>query len=410
MSDAASKMTKAKTRLVLNHPFFAVIALRLEYIESRHVPTMATDMVRVFWNPDFVDKLTVNEVAAVIMHECLHVAWLHGLRRGNRDPLLWNIACDFAINPVCLDAGAQLPMMGGTKEKPNYCYDAKYRDWSAPAIYEDLLKNAKKITFKIGGPPQEGDGQGEGQGQGQDDGQTPLWGEILDARGEDGKPLSEAERSELEEEIKIAVKSAAEQAKMRGKLPAGLEGLVEAVGKPKVNWRDYIQNWVSGKIPDNYTWTRPNRTMMANYGIYMPRMQLNGAGIGVLSVDTSGSVSDQELRDYVREIAGVIEICSPEKLYIIQHDAIVQRVDEWESGEDFSKLHIKGRGGTCIRPSFEYALNKIDEQIDWMICFTDMGIGDFPTAAEAPDFPVLWCATGPDIAPFGTYLPLKDAI
>ena len=64
--------------------------------------------------------------------------------------------------------------------------------------------------------------------------------------------------------------------------------------------------------------------------------QLYNAGVGVLSIDTSGSVSDQELIEYVREVTGVIELCSPDKLYIIQHDAIVQREDEWEAGMDFS--------------------------------------------------------------------------
>jgi predicted metal-dependent peptidase len=182
---------------------------------------------------------------------------------------------------------------------------------------------------------------------------------------------------------------------------------VEAVGKPTINWKEYLQTWVSGRIPDNYTWVRPNRKMMANYGIYMPRMQLNGAGIGVLSIDTSGSVSDAELKKYVTEIAGVIEICNPEKLYIIQHDAVIQDIYEWNAGDEFTRLKIVGRGGTNITPSFKQA-QKFDEQIDWMICFTDMEIGDWPK--EAPDFPVLWAATGGDNAPFGTYINLRDTI
>ena len=132
-------------------------------------------------------------------------------------------------------------------------------------------------------------------------------------------------------------------------------------------------------------------------------------GVGILSIDTSGSVSDDELRKYVREIVGVIEMCNPDKLIIIQHDAIIQKIEEWEGGNDFSSLKVKGRGGTCIAPVFRH-VEKLDEPIDWMICFTDMGICDYPPAAKAPDFPVLWAATGPMNAPFGTYIPVKDAM
>jgi predicted metal-dependent peptidase len=140
-----------------------------------------------------------------------------------------------------------------------------------------------------------------------------------------------------------------------------------------------------------------------------PSIQLNGAGIGVISVDTSGSVSDAELVKYVTEIAAVVEICNPDKVYIMQHDAKVNRVDVWEPGEDFRNLKITHRGGTRIKPSF-VETETLDEQIDWMICFTDCGINDYPTAAEAPDYPVLWAATGPDNTPFGTYISLRDPI
>ena len=408
MSSADDKMTRAKARIMINHPFFAVIIAGMEYINAadakmeKYFPTMATDGKRCWYNPAFVDKLTVNEVAAVIMHEGLHVAWLHHLRRGNRDPLIWNIACDYAINHVIKEAGMQLPASA--------LMEAKYLNWSAYEIYSDIMKDVKtiKVRFSSAGTGSKGQQDQNGQDKGDGNG-DPLWGTVVDLEGEDGKPLSEAERSEIESEVKIMVQQAAVTAKQRGKLPGSLAGLIEAVGKPKVNWKDYIQSWVKGKVPDNYTWTRPNRKWMANHGIYMPQIQMNGAGVGLLSIDTSGSVSDAELVMYITEIVGVIEMLNPDKLIIIQHDAIITKVDEWEAGMDFKDLHIKGRSGTNITPSFDYAA-KMDEAVNWMICFTDMGIVDYPSAKDAPEFPVLWCATGPDNAPFGTYLPLREAM
>lgn len=415
MSALEDKIVKAKTRMILNQPFFAQIAVSLQFVNtddmgegvSKQITTMATDGTHVYWNPQFVEELSLDEVTGVIAHEVMHVVWLHMLRRGDRNHTLWNIAGDYAINPTVMDAGFILP------RDPKYkgLYDEKYRNWTADAIYNDLLKDAVKIEmeFSADGDPDSGDDKGDGQGG---KGKKVLWGAILDAKGKDGEPLSESQKRELEEEIKIKVKSAAEAAKSIGKLPGGLEGLIDAVGKPKINWKDYIQNWVSGKIPDDYSWTRPNRKMMTNYGIYMPRMQMNGAGIGVLSIDTSGSVSDEELRSFVREIVGVIEICNPEKLIIVQHDAIVQKIEEWQAGDDFSGLKIKGRGGTNITPVFK-KLSDLDDPIDWMIVFSDMEISDWPPAKNWPEFPVLMCGTGPDTSPKdapGTYLPLRDAI
>lgn len=402
MSDPIlSKLDRAKTDLVLHHPFFAVIALSLPMIEENSPwnKTMATDGFAFYWNRSFVESLDVMELAGVIMHEVLHVVWLHMLRRGNRDPKLWNFAGDYAINLVILDTKAKLPTKVGGK-KFSFLYDEKYRDWSVFKIYDDLLKNAKKIKIGISLPDSK---------PGDSEGKEEVWGVVIDAKSADGKPLSESERAEIEEEVKIKIQSAVAQAKAIGKLPAGLEGLVKAVAAPKVNWQDYIQQWVKGHVPDDYTWRRPNRKWMTGYDIYMPRTQLNGAGVGVLSIDTSGSVSDEELHWYINEITGVIDMCKPDALYIVQHDSVIQKIDRWEHGMDFSELHIKGRGGTCIMPTFKQ-LDNFDEQIDWLICFTDMGIGDYPTGADIPDIPVLWCATGPKNVEFGTYIDLRRAM
>jgi len=399
------KMTRAKRYLVQYQVFISAVATRLIYIEAP-VGTMATDMRHVYWDPNFVKNLSVLETAAVIAHEAFHVIFLHGLRRGERDPLLWNLAGDFAINIILREMGLRLPLMGGTESKPGYCYDEKYRDWSVYEIYDDLLKNkdkwVKEYVLMV-----DADGQPDKDGK-DAKGRKVVFGEISDAKGKKGKKASETQKRELEERIKEVVHNAAQAAKQRGELPGCLEGLVEAVGKPKIEWKDYIQSWVSGVTPDNYTWQKPNRRVLGNYGMIMPTIQFNGAGVGVLSVDASGSVTDKELQYYATEIAGIIDMCGPDKLYIIVHDAVVQSVTVWEPGEDFKHLRIKGRGGTCIAPSFKAAA-ELEDEVNWMVCLTDMGICDYPSPDEAPDYPVLWAATGPDNAPFGTYIPIKDA-
>lgn len=386
---AERKIDKARSQLIIDEPFFGIIALGCSFVEAPWCKTAATDGFRIYWARDFFDKLTEKEVKGVVVHEILHIAWLHMLRVRNRDLKLWNIAADCAINQAIIEGKFTLPKGGIDPNSPQF---SKYKDWNVERIYQDLFDNAIKVNFKFDST----DGSGDGE----------TWGAVIPAMGEDGKPLSEDERSAIEHDVKERIMGAARFAKQRGKLPGSLEGLIEAAGKPKIDWKNYIQFWVSGVKPNDYTWTRPNRKMLANHGVYMPRMKLTGAGHGVLSIDESGSVSDDELRDYTREIAGMIEVCNPEKLTIILHDAVVTHVYEWNAGDDFSNLKVKGRGGTRIQPSFD-KVKTLDEPVDWMICFTDMGICDFPSKEEAPNFPVLWCATGDDIAPFGTYLDLR---
>lgn len=399
-SAAFEKMTKAKIVIVREHLFFSVIAMGVEYIETKSIPTMGTDGKRILYNPDFVDRMTISETVAVIIHEILHVAYLHPLRLKERNPLLWNFACDYVINLIVDDMGLKFPAW------LTPLFDKKYTGMSAEEVYNLLRKD----------PPPGGGGWclnedigGGGDGDGDSNGKKPLWGEVFKPKNDDDTEMSQSELDALEQQTKQVIHRAAEAAKKRGVLPGSMEGLIEAVGKPKIDWKNYIQSWVNGVTPDNYTFAKPNRRVLGNYGVFMPSMEFNGAGVGVLSVDCSGSVSDDELREYAREITGVIDMCKPDKLYIIVHDSIVQDVFEWHRNEDFSSLKVMGRGGTNIQPSFDKA-KTFDEEINWMICFTDMGIGDYPAAKDAPDYPVLWAATGPMNAPFGTYIPIRDAI
>lgn len=376
--EALTKITQAKTRLIANHPFYAHIALSTPMIENNEPGMrMATDMQNIYYSVEFVKEHSINELAGVICHEVLHIAFMHGLRKGTKDHMLWNVACDFAINHIVLDSGLKLPT--------DCLYDEKYKDMTAEKIYEDIVKNAKTITIS--------------------------WGGFTPPKGAGGKSLSPAQKAELEAEIKIKVSEAANAAKARGKLPGSLQGLIEAVGKSKIDWKDYIQQWVSGTTPDNYTWNRPNRSFLVNHRVFMPRMQLNGAGNGILSVDTSGSVSDQELTTDVTEVTGIIELCTPDSLKIIQHDSVIHSVTDWEAGEEFRSLKITGRGGTCIRPTFEWIKN-YDGPIDWIIIFSDMEIFDWPPPSEWPDVPVLLASTGAkDTSPAGcnaTYINIRD--
>ena len=398
------KIARAKTKLMVSQPFFSVLAFGMPTIEADWCETMATDGRNIFYNAEWTESLHVDEVAGVLCHEVLHAAFHHPLIIGNRDHKLWNIACDFAINPIVLGCkGMRLPGVAhkadSKSKEAGYLLDPKFKDMAASQVYALLLQEAKEVQMRFDGRPQEGEGEGEG---------PQIAGGVVEPQTEDGKALSQADLKEAQAEQDLKTQEAAGHAKKVGNLPGSLEGLVKAVGKPKVDWHNYLQSWLKGTRPDDYTWRRPNRRMFAAHGIYMPTMEFRGVGKGIVSFDVSGSVLDQELVFYLTEVLGMVGACKPEEVHLIQHDTFIRDVKILDGQEEnFSELAIKGRGGTNIQPSFDY-VEKLDFVPDWFIAFTDMGIYDFPS--EAPDYPVIWCSTGGDQAPFGQVVMLKDPL
>ena len=123
----AVRIQKARTALLLDHPFFGSLLFRLGGRASGSIQTMATDGVSLFYNPAFVETLNAAELAGVLAHEVMHPALQHHTRRADRDRKRWNMACDYAINPLLLDAGLTLPK--------DVLIDHRFLGMSAECIY-----------------------------------------------------------------------------------------------------------------------------------------------------------------------------------------------------------------------------------------------------------------------------------
>ena len=135
------RIQKARTSLILDHPFFGSLLFRLKGRECRSIQTMATDGVSLFYNPDFVETLNAATLAGTLAHEVMHPALHHHVRRSGRDPKRWNVACDFAINPLLVDAGLSLP--------DGVLIDDRFRGMSAEQIY-NLLESESETEQDSG--------------------------------------------------------------------------------------------------------------------------------------------------------------------------------------------------------------------------------------------------------------------
>lgn len=362
--DIERKLSKAKTALVLEHPFVGSIALNLPFVLTEDIPTAAVNGKQIAFNPNFVNDLSDEELKFLIAHECFHPMLEHNWRRGERDPKRWNQACDYVINKLLTDEGIGRMPEGGLLSDEIY----KAGGGTSDGIFKIL-------------PEDSDDGSGNGHGDPMDD--------CQDAEGDP------AEQAQQEAEWKVKVAQAAQSAKMMGKLSAGMERFVGDLLQPKVDWRDVLQRFITKVRTDSRTFARPNRRF-AMQGLYLPSVTGEVLGEIVFAVDCSGSISQDEIDQYASEIRTVHEDMSPVALHVVYFDSSVSHHDKFER-DDTVEVKPHGGGGTAFSPVFEF----IDEQgIDPVACvfLTDLCCSDF---GSAPSYPVLWVSTYADNAPFG---------
>ncbi len=389
------RIQKARTALLLDHPFFGSLLFRLKGHETRSIKTMATDGISLYYNPDFVDTLNAATLAGTLAHEVMHPALRHHTRRAGRDPKRWNEACDYAINPLLLDAGLRLP--------EGVLVDNRFRGLSAEEIYNRLTLERKASATPNGTDNSENDGQvcGEAEVTGLMSPTTEGGiGQVLDAPVKGGNDL---EAEEQEREWTIAVHQAATVAARAGKLPAAVQRTLKGAAEASVDWREMLRRLWSETTPADYSWSRPNRRHIWA-GLYLPGVQREGIGEIAIAVDCSGSVNERQLRLFEAEVRSILEGQRPQRVHVLYFDAIVQKVETYQTGEQVS-LRPTGGGGTEFGPCFEW-LEAHHIQPQTLVFLTDL-YGSFPSSA--PAYPVLWASTGGRQAPFGEVIPMQAA-
>jgi predicted metal-dependent peptidase len=180
---------------------------------------------------------------------------------------------------------------------------------------------------------------------------------------------------------------------MMGNLPAGIEGFVDELLKPKLPWRELLRRFAQSSKADDYTWRWPNRRHIGG-DLYLPSLHSEAMPPMVVVIDTSGSTSEFQ-EQFGGEMKSIVEEVLPEKTVVIYCDCAVQKVKTFERGELVLEHH-KGNGGTSFIPPFEY-VEKEGIEPACLIYLTDLE-GNFP---EPPPYPVMWVSTTNAVAPFG---------
>lgn len=383
-----SKVTKCVSGIVLDDPFYGYVLLRLKIVETTDIPTACVDGVNLFYNPYFIDTLNARQTKGLFKHEVMHLALLHHVRRGNRDGERWNMAADYVINALLLKSGEELP--------PDGLVDEKYADFSTEHVY-NLLEQEEEEGGQDGEPCEDGEEGRSGRGK------RPLWGEVADHP--DMANATEDAIKQIEEDVRVEIINAYNAAKLQGKLPAGMDRVIGSIRESKLPWKRILAKYFRSRKPAGEDWMVPNRRFL-QAGIYLPGRRQQKMGSVVTVLDTSGSVTESEIDEFVASLNSILKGVQPETVDVIYADSAVAGHQVFKPGQALTvdKLQIKGGGGTDFRPAFEF----IDENIKnphVVVYLTDMW-GPFPDSP--PKYPVIWVSTSKDKkAPFGKTLEVE---
>jgi len=391
---ARERLVTARIGLLLRHSFFGNLATRLTLINADEwCATAATDGQKFYYNSRFIMMLKPKEVEFLVAHEVLHVVYDHMGRRGDRDPQIWNIADDY-----CVNADLKRHKIGQFITTVPCLYEQKYDGKAAEEVYDDLMKNVKKISMDdlidqlLDDHLDSEDGDGEGDGE---DGTGNKKGK--------GRPqLSDEEKERIRQEVKQAIINASSTAEA-GSLPAGVERLIRQATDPVMPWRELIQTNLTSAIRTDYSWMRPSRRGWHMDAI-MPGMTPGEEIDVVVAIDMSGSISNSQAQAFLGEIGGMMDAFDGYKVHVFCFDTEVYNPQDFnsENMDGIDTYEPMGGGGTDFDAIFEY-LKKVGNVPKRLICFTD----GYPCGSwgDADYCDTTWVIHGDKNPnpPFGTY-------
>jgi predicted metal-dependent peptidase len=382
------KVQKAKITLMRN-PKFALLSGILMVGKTKvmdGIPTACTNGRDEIYGRGFVKKLRDQELNFVVAHENYHKMYRHlttWRKLHDEDASLANAACDYVINLSLkdLDPNEQVIAMprytdGEMKGKGMGLVDERFRGMNAKQVF-DILKQEKE---------EGGGGNGDGEGDGGFD----------DHDWDSAKDMPEEEKKELAREIDQAIRQGImARNKVAGTGADGADRELAELLEPKVNWREVLRDFVKAtcNAKDASSWRKVNRRFLST-GTYMPSLIGEKVGHLVVAVDTSGSVGNDELAEFLSEVKGIAEEVNPACVDLLYWGSSVVAHETYGDGEAsniVSSTRPVGGGGTSPSCISEYLKEK-NIAPECVIILTDgMVGGDWGSEWTAP---TLWCIVG----------------
>ncbi|MBQ3292561.1 MAG: hypothetical protein IJH43_09425 [Mogibacterium sp.] len=372
------RILKARMSLMARNGFYGILLMHIQFALDESVGTAATDGVKMYFAPSFLDVITDRELVFVMQHEILHVVLRHCLRTGERDNFLFNVACDIVVNSTILESnGNDVRSISLQKygESMHIAPDGKEgRLYTAEEVYEMLEKDLSGSRGSRSGGFKLTDNHSK-------------WGTSTEPG------LEELWEQRLREAYEAAQKG-------RGNLPAGLKRAIEELLEPVTDWRTLLNDFVQEELVD-YSFTPPDRRF-PDSPFFLPDFNVMDEVVRnvLFMIDTSGSMTKKEITQAYSEVKGAIDQYSGRlEGWLGFFDEEVIKPLPFMDEQEFKLIRPYGGGGTSFEAVFNYIRDEMAGlEITSIIILTD-GYAPFPPESAAMGIPVLWLINNKQIDP-----------
>jgi predicted metal-dependent peptidase len=407
MHALTTRLSVQRWKLLEAEPFLGYLALELPsyVLKSTGDPkeTAFTNFTSYSFYDDFCSKLTDPMLLYVVCHEIGHVALGHDERRGGRDPKKWNYACDFVLNGIienCIGRHSSSPI---AIAPPKVCYDPAFAGMTEEQVYE-LLPEEYSSTYQSGQDDADGEG-GDGKGKDGKGGDSPVeLPELLDPLTHTDQPKSAKEASEQKAQVQQSIARAVHKAKEyrrkmeamghgQGMAPGLFERLAASNFIPTEAWHAALRRILSGRGRAGTDWGRPNKKTaylrINGRRVILPSRKSFSFGHIACVFDTSGSISDEELSQFISEINNLLSRSANTTVHLYSTDTQMHHLGTLRSPHkipaDFKPI---GGGGTDFNAAFS-ELERLHRRVklNQVVFFSDTFASFSP---KRPAYPLIW--------------------
>ncbi len=372
MMDKAKSLSKISKDLMLKEPYYGFFLIMLNKVWRKDLPTAGVSKQNINYqlaiNEEFWMGLSDDHKMGLLKHELLHIAFGHLVSFSSfSNKKLANVAMDMEINQYIEDSW--LPEGGIRIEDYE---DLKLDKKAGCRYYYDQLLRLQDEKDKNGTTGNDAMDQLLDNVASGDIPDHSTWEEF------DG--MTEAEKKLIEKQVQKILQDAKEQTvKKRGTVPGEIEGLIviEEITRAKFDWKGYIRRFtgVSTKVFTKKIRRKENRRYEDNPGLKIKMRQHM-----LLAIDTSGSVSDTELKEFMNEIHHIYK--QGVDITVVQCDTSIRSINPYKGKNE---INVFGRGGTEFDPVLDY-YNANLKKYTSLVYFTD---GECYTSVK-PKGKVLW--------------------
>lgn len=381
MQKINEKISQAKAKLLVEYPLFGTIASKVSLILNDDIEAFKSDGIKLEYNSDFVAHCGIDELQFVFANAAMHASLAHEYRKNNRSGWLWQMATDYAINDMLVENGFERP-----DEAP---YTKRFKGLYAEEIYEELkadILRDDELEYEADESDSSDDVKKQEE-QKKEQHSTPELSleQMLQAElfSQETQALIEAELAKGEE------------------LPQSFERFFDLNRFGKINWRDELRNAVERFYKDDYSYMPPNKKFLSQ-DLYLPAATSERFNL-VVAVDSSGSVDDELLSEFLSELNFLMLSINNYKIDLLVCDDTIRSHTIFYNGESL-ECSIKGGGGTDFRPVFEFINIELPDTA-LVLYFSDLD-GMFPK--EEPFYEVKWVSPKESEVPFGSLILLED--